>query len=72
VDLGFCGTPALARGTRRNRVTTRGEAPGSAHSFVGKIGSGERSLNVLEFCEYADALGADAAEIIGSVVKARG
>jgi transcriptional regulator with XRE-family HTH domain len=30
-----------------------------AHSFVGKIESGERQLNVLEFCEYADALGAD-------------
>jgi transcriptional regulator with XRE-family HTH domain len=43
-----------------------------AHSFVGKIESGERQLNVLEFCEYVDALGADAAEIIRSVVKARG
>jgi transcriptional regulator with XRE-family HTH domain len=43
-----------------------------AHSFVGKIESGERQLNVLEFCEYADALGADAAEIIRTVVKARG
>ena len=29
-------------------------------------------LNVLELCEYADALGADAADIIRSVVKARG
>lgn len=43
-----------------------------AHSFVGKIESCERQLNVLEFCEYVDALGADAAEIIRSVVKARG
>jgi hypothetical protein len=39
---------------------------------VGKIESGERQLNVLEFCEYADAQGTDAAEIIRSVVKARG
>jgi transcriptional regulator with XRE-family HTH domain len=30
---------------------------GRAHSFVGKIESGERQLNVLEFCEYVDALG---------------
>jgi transcriptional regulator with XRE-family HTH domain len=45
--------------------------PDRAHSFVGKIESGERQLTVLEFCEYADALGADAAEIIGVVVKAR-
>jgi hypothetical protein len=33
--------------------------------------SGERQLNVLEFCEYVDAMGADAAEIVKSVVKAR-
>jgi hypothetical protein len=25
-------------------------------AFVGKIESGERQLNVLEFCEYADVL----------------
>jgi hypothetical protein len=42
--------------------------PDRAHSFVGKIESGERQLNVLE---YVDALGADAAEIIRAVVKAR-
>jgi transcriptional regulator with XRE-family HTH domain len=42
-----------------------------AHSFVGKIESGEGRLNVLEFCEYADALGADAADIIRLVVKVR-
>ncbi len=29
---------------------------GRSHSFVGKIESGERQLNVLEFCELADAL----------------
>jgi hypothetical protein len=46
--------------------------PDRAHSFVGKIESGERQLNVLEFCEYVDALGADAAKIIRAVVKARG
>jgi transcriptional regulator with XRE-family HTH domain len=44
-----------------------------AHSFVGKIESGERQLNVLEFCEYVDALGADPVEIIrGVVVRGRG
>lgn len=45
---------------------------GRAHSFVGKIESGERQLNVLEFCEYADVLGADAGELIRAVAKARG
>src|ERR1700688_2742041 len=43
-----------------------------AHSFVGKIESGERQLNVLEFCEYADVLGADAAELLRSVAKGKG
>jgi transcriptional regulator with XRE-family HTH domain len=40
-----------------------------AHSFVGKIESGERQLNVLEFCEYADVLGADATELLRSVLR---
>jgi transcriptional regulator with XRE-family HTH domain len=43
-----------------------------AHSFVGKIESGERQLNVLEFCEYADVLGADPADLLRSVVKGKG
>jgi transcriptional regulator with XRE-family HTH domain len=30
---------------------------GRAHSFVGKIESGERQLNVLEFCDYVAELG---------------
>jgi hypothetical protein len=43
-----------------------------APSFVRRIESGERQLNVLEFSENVDALGADAAEIARGVVKARG
>lgn len=43
-----------------------------AHSFVGKIESGERQLNLLEFCEYADALGTDAMILIREVLKVRG
>ena len=42
-----------------------------SHSFVGKIESGERQLNVLEFCEYVDALTGDAADIIRKVMKAK-
>ena len=42
-----------------------------AHSFVGKIESGERQLNVLEFCECADVLGADSADLLRSVAKGR-
>ena len=43
-----------------------------AHSYVGKIESGERQLNVLEFCEYADALETDAAELLRSIAKVKG
>lgn len=43
-----------------------------AHSFVGKIESGERQLNVLEFCEYVEALGADPAKLLGSVLRKEG
>jgi transcriptional regulator with XRE-family HTH domain len=42
-----------------------------SHSFVGKIESGERQLNVLEFCEYVDALAGDASDIIRTVIKAK-
>jgi transcriptional regulator with XRE-family HTH domain len=40
-----------------------------AHSFVGKIESGERQLNVLEFCDYADVLGVDAAELLSKILS---
>lgn len=40
---------------------------GRAHSFIGKIESGERQLNVLEFCELADALGVSAKDLLGKV-----
>jgi len=39
-----------------------------SHSFVGKIESGERQLNVLEFCEIADALELDATELLAMII----
>jgi transcriptional regulator with XRE-family HTH domain len=42
-----------------------------AHSFVGKIESGEHQLNVLEFCEYADALGASAPDLLRRILAGR-
>ena len=41
-----------------------------AHSFVGKIESGERQLNVLEFCEYAEALGTSPTQLLRMVIRA--
>ena len=40
-----------------------------SHSFVGKLESGERQLNVLEFCDYADILGCDPAELLRRVLR---
>jgi transcriptional regulator with XRE-family HTH domain len=40
-----------------------------AHSFVAKIESGERQLNVLEFCDYANVLGVDPTDLLRSVLK---
>ncbi len=40
-----------------------------SHSFIGKIESGERQLNVLEFCELADALGVDPRSLFAKIVK---
>ena len=45
-----------------------GERLNRAHSFVGKIESGERQLNVLEFCDYARILGVDPEELLHSVL----
>lgn len=41
---------------------------GRAHSFVGKLESGARQLNVLEFCEYAEALRVDPVELLRRVI----
>ena len=45
---------------------------GRVHSYVGKIESGERQLNVLEFCDYAAALEADAPELLRMFLKTKG
>ncbi len=41
------------------------------HSYVGKIESGERQLNVLEFCDYAAALEADAPDLLRMILRAK-
>lgn len=41
---------------------------GRSHSFMGKIESGERQLNVLEFCELADALKLNPKELFARIL----
>ena len=42
------------------------------HSYVGKIESGERQLNVLEFCDYATALKTEAPELLRAILRTKG
>jgi transcriptional regulator with XRE-family HTH domain len=44
---------------------------GRAHSFVGKIESGERQLNVLEFIEVAGALGVEPWTLLRRAVEGK-
>ena len=44
--------------------TELGERLGRTQSFVSKIERGERRLDVLEFCEWVEALDQDPAEVI--------
>jgi transcriptional regulator with XRE-family HTH domain len=61
---------ALAAARAKAGITQRELARrlGRSHSFVGKIESGERQLNVLEFCELADALKTNPRELFGKIL----
>ncbi len=62
---------ALVTARNKSGMTQRELARrlGRSHSFIGKLESGERQLNVLEFCELADALGINPKELFARVVK---
>ena len=62
---------ALAEARDKAGITQRELARrlGRSHSFVGKLESGERQLNVLEFCELADALGVDPRALFAKIVE---
>ncbi|MFN9438264.1 MAG: helix-turn-helix domain-containing protein [Brevundimonas sp.] len=47
------------------------ERLGKPQSFVSKVERGERRLDVIEFCQVAEALGRDPAEMLGAVVSDR-
>jgi transcriptional regulator with XRE-family HTH domain len=62
---------ALAEARDKAGITQRELARrlGRSHSFVGKLESGERQLNVLEFCELADALDVDPRALFSRIVE---
>jgi transcriptional regulator with XRE-family HTH domain len=43
---------------------------GRAQSFVSKVERGERRLDVIEFCQVAEALGRDPAELLREFIRA--
>lgn len=45
------------------------ERLGKPQSFVSKVERGERRLDVIEFCQFADALGRDPAELLARFTK---
>ena len=62
---------ALVTARNKSGMTQRELARrlGRSHSFVGKIESGERQLNVLEFCELADALDVDPRSLFAKILE---
>jgi transcriptional regulator with XRE-family HTH domain len=42
---------------------------GRPQSFVSKVKSGERRIDVVELLQYAEAVGADPAEVVREVVR---
>jgi transcriptional regulator with XRE-family HTH domain len=62
---------ALADTRKRAGLTQRELAVklDRAHSFIGKIESGERQLDVLEFCELAEALDADPIDLLKRILR---
>jgi transcriptional regulator with XRE-family HTH domain len=62
---------AIVFARKRRGLTQRQLASrlGRAHSFVGKVESGERQLNVLEFCELANALDISPTAFLGKILR---
>lgn len=57
----------LAKGLRQADLATRLQKP---QSFVSKIETGERSLDVVEFAIIARAIGADPLALFAAVIEA--
>ena len=63
---------AFIASTRRAAGVTQAELAarlGKPQSFVSKVERGERRLDVMEFCQVAEALGIDPAELLKVFVQ---
>ena len=62
---------AFIASTRKAAGVTQAELAarlGKPQSFVSKVERGERRLDVVEFCQVAEALGSDPAQILRSFI----
>ena len=60
---------AFLASTRKDAGVTQAELAarlGKPQSFVSKVERGERRLDVIEFCQVAEALGVDPAKLLSS------
>lgn len=60
--IGFLASTRKAAGVTQVELADR---VGKPQSFVSKVERGERRLDVIEFCQLAEALGRDPAELLG-------
>lgn len=59
--IGFIGSVRKAAGVTQVELAER---LGKPQSFVSKVERGERRVDVIEFCQVAEALGHDPAELL--------
>lgn len=64
--IGFIATTRKAAGVTQVELAER---LGRPQSFVSKVERGERRLDVIEFCQVAEALGRDPAEMLGAFAE---
>lgn len=66
--IGFLTAVRNAAGVTQVELAER---LGKPQSFVSKVERGERRLDVIEFCQVAEALGRDPAELLREFVTRR-
>lgn len=64
--IGFIASARKAAGITQVELAAR---LGKPQSFVSKVERGERRIDVIEFCQVAEALGRDPAEMLREFVE---
>lgn len=74
-DIGYKPFGSILRGVRQEAKLTMRDAAekvgAAAHSFIGKVENAERRLDVVEFVNYCEGLGADPQKVLADYMKER-